>query len=353
MRFIQTIISIMILTGMLAGAAPSGTLAQERPVLVEVQDPGFVSPELCTPEPANLDRVTEIIESTTGTPIVSDGSLPLFTSDIVVTGEDADAPRTLLRTMMACINANEPVRYLSLFTDSFLEIYRELVETIVEDVTVGSGANEDLEPLEAGYVLLLESDVFRLDDGRLAYTVAAGWESPDVTVDSLEPRDVVQIVAGQIDGAWLIDELRIEPYDLPPDSGVAIVESGYSGWIMPVTQAESASVLFLSMGDEVIGGFIPTGEEIAEAEAGLSSALQQHERATPALIERLATYQRQYLGLETGNGRLLVINGFCDSLGMDPATTLIAVEDGGDCYWYAIYNLTDQTYDAVYVNGES
>jgi hypothetical protein len=69
--------------------------------------------------------------------------------------------------------------------------------------------------------------------------------------------------------------------------------------------------------------------------------------------ESLDQYLRQYIGLETQDGRLLIINAFCDAVGADPASGVVTVEDGGDCFWYAVYNLSTGSFERLLVNGES
>lgn len=368
MRVIRTLFAALLLMSVVAGAGSSVTLAQTSADLTETEDFDFVSPEGCTPEPASLARVTEIAYASDATPVNPEELLIMFESDEPVTGEDADAVRALLHTMVSCINANNPMSFLSLFTDSFYKRYGPAVAGIVQDASAqAEDPDAERQPLDDGYAFVLESGVFALEDGRLIYSVAAAWVSPEPQETRPSPEDVMQIVAAEIDGVWLIDELRIGPYtgpgaetdvecgencaDLLP--GTPVTGEGYSGWIMPAQTSQANAVWLMHVADEEVHGFLPYEEEIATAEAALPDYLATNDRATDNLRENLASYQRQYFGLTSESGRFLMINGFCDSFDIDPSTNVIMVEDGGDCFWFAVFNLDTEEFETLIVNGDA
>jgi hypothetical protein len=362
MRVVQRLLAGLLVAGMLLSAGSPWVLAQEQPDLTDVSDSGYVSQEGCTSQPANIERILEIIGDGPATQLASGDNLPLLTGGDIVTGEDADAVRSLMRSLLACMNAWDPLRYLSLFSDSYYQTYPSAVEEALEEAQLQTSATPSPPPLGYGFVLLSESNVFRLDDGRLVYTVALDWSASDASIASAMPEDVLQIVAIQIDGAWLIDDLRFQDYEDPEDCGAdcgqdlvatPVAGDGYAGWIMPAVITEANAIFLIHNGDEQLTAFLPTKAEIAEAESRLPAFLQSQDRATDRLIADIATYERQYFGLESESGRFLMINGFCEAFDINPATTIVMVEDGGDCYWFAVYNLDSGEFETLMVNGEA
>ncbi len=360
MRVVRTsLIALIVIVALLGSNAPT-VLAQAAPELTPVNDFSVVSPDQCTGDPANLDRVREVSADSLATPDGSFVILPLFTSDDLIEGPDAAAARSLMTSMLACINANDPHRFLSLFSDDF---FRRFAADVVEldDATGEGGTARDTAPLEGGYAIVYESDVAQLDDDRLIYAVAVAWVEPAPAPQASEATDLIQIAAVEIDGVWTIDELRSAAFDDPNEPDECDVDcatpqvtgEGYGGWIMSLDMAREAVVQFL-WGEEVLDVFSPTEEEIAEAEAVLPDFLLSDDRAVETgLTGEVATHERQYLGYETITGRILVVNGFCDRLGYDPATEIVAVEDGGSCFWFGRYNLDTGAWESLSINGEA
>lgn len=66
----------------------------------------------------------------------------------------------------------------------------------------------------------------------------------------------------------------------------------------------------------------------------------------------LAEYKFQYIPIITNTGEKQVwVNAFCNSDGVDWSKDIVAVDDGGECYWNTIVNLTKKTYRNFMVNG--
>jgi len=361
----RNVLFVLVLVATLVGMNVGPVLAQTGPPMTPVETPTYVSPEFCTPEPADLDRVQSLMNDPLATPEGSIEDLPLIEDGEVVSDDDAVAVRELMVTMLACINADQPARFLSLFSDEFFHHASGDVADIVADAEEAE-SDEETVPLDEGYALVTESEVRRLEDGRYTYAVGGAWVSPETDLEQAQPDEIIQIVVNAGDGDMLIDDLRVadlnDPGDEPdcgdncgePEASTPVEGSNYSGWIMTADIAEEAAINFLQSGNEVvISGFAPTEEDVAEAESVLPFFLRQQERATENLIEQLPTYQRQYLGIETDEGRFLIINGFCDTVGIDPLTSVVVVEDGGDCFWHAVYDLETRTFERLLVNGES
>jgi hypothetical protein len=123
---------------------------------------------------------------------------------------------------------------------------------------------------------------------------------------------------------------------------------------MTAEQADYASVYF-GIDSEKYGGMAVRPEQIAQAEAALPAYVAEQDHATDRLIDEIhtGTYERQYFGYAFEFSYLLVINGYCasDSAYFNPSQQPVAVEDGGDCFWQAIYSLTDERFVSFSVNG--
>jgi hypothetical protein len=65
-------------------------------------------------------------------------------------------------------------------------------------------------------------------------------------------------------------------------------------------------------------------------------------------------YKRQYVPVINSKGDKEVwINSFCDDWGKDWRSEILIVEDGGNCYFNLIINLSDLSYRVFIVNGEA
>jgi len=69
-------------------------------------------------------------------------------------------------------------------------------------------------------------------------------------------------------------------------------------------------------------------------------------------VMELTKYKFQYIPVITKSGEKQVwVNAFCTSHGIDWSKDIIGVDDGGNCYWNMIINLTKKTYHNFMVNG--
>ncbi|MEJ7837541.1 MAG: hypothetical protein WKF81_01930 [Thermomicrobiales bacterium] len=88
------------------------------------------------------------------------------------------------------------------------------------------------------------------------------------------------------------------------------------------------------------GFWMPTAEDIEAAESALSER------------EPDLDHIRQYAGVIQDGDRKVFINGFCDSFGRDWRTQIITVDDGGSCYFSAMYNADSDELDYFNFNGQ-
>ena len=103
----------------------------------------------------------------------------------------------------------------------------------------------------------------------------------------------------------------------------------------------------------------PTAADVAELEAGLPAflraSLPSDASRRPHLADRAAAYLRQYVGYVDDDGTpVLWGNFFCDVFGgQDWRTTLITVDDGGDCYFQVEFLPAKHQFRRLQVNGEA
>ena len=104
-------------------------------------------------------------------------------------------------------------------------------------------------------------------------------------------------------------------------------------------------------GAAVEDGFVPEAGDVQKAEASLAAALAKV-HAARAIPPKLASYWRQYVGIVAGGKRKLYVNAFCHAFG-DWQRNPVVVDDGGDCYFQAVFDLDAGTWSHIGVNGEA
>lgn len=79
------------------------------------------------------------------------------------------------------------------------------------------------------------------------------------------------------------------------------------------------------------------------------------EAAELALSDRAGEldHDRQYAGYIEDGSRKIYINGFCDASGGDWRERPVIVQDGGDCFFTAIYNVDAGELERFRFNGEA
>jgi hypothetical protein len=107
---------------------------------------------------------------------------------------------------------------------------------------------------------------------------------------------------------------------------------------------------------EGYGFWIPTEDDILKLEKRLPGYLKENSHLffrQPPAWERLDQYQRQYVGFERNEMRLIYGNYFCNNIGIDWQQAFVVVEDGGDCYFQFEYDVMGENFITLMVNGES
>ena len=163
------------------------------------------------------------------------------------------------------------------------------------------------------------------------------------------------------------EEIATLESGLPLDGSIGVVESGGKHFALglrnvlpgerPCAGAQTGFVLPPAVWD----GFAPDGDlveptedEVAAAEAALGPALDASSDPRAAEIRgQLPGYVRQYVGIERDGARLVYVNAFCDSVGLDPAHQLVLVLDGGTCFWQALVDPAAASIVELTINGEA
>lgn len=119
--------------------------------------------------------------------------------------------------------------------------------------------------------------------------------------------------------------------------------------------------------DSLVSFWSPTVEDYQLAESILMKAIRGYasDRGSRLSQETAPNYYRQYVFYRNTRGDSMVfINAFCEihQVPIDSAGTtiwrpedwqhqFIRVNDGGDCYWSIVINLTKKNYEQFNVNG--
>ncbi len=361
-------IATACMTIMLVLPGAASISAQESdlvpPEMTAVSDVQAVPIESCDVDPANPDRVLEIAGDSVDDPsaVLDSSATPVPSGTDVVTGDDADAVIALGYQFIACLNANDLLRATTLLSDDLLKRAAYDIAGSIQDLDEGTPEPIDQEDQNA---ITKTSDVTRLDDGRLAYTIGIGYVYPEDSNENVTDS-YFQIIAVEQGGEWKIDDLLFYQETgqpscggsdgadgcLPPESGTYITEDGYYGYILSAELMEDTASYFLDASNANATPFVPTEAMVAEAEAALPAYVATAPRVTARIIDELASFERQYLGFETNAGPVLVINALCDP-GFDTANGVVFVMDGGDCFWQATYDLTTHEFTHFSVNGNA
>lgn len=134
--------------------------------------------------------------------------------------------------------------------------------------------------------------------------------------------------------------------------GQLVAESRYTGVI--ISEAIASSFIRAFSGGQADDYWTPRAEDVARLEAALAPFLRESPAArAPDLWKRLPEYTRQYVGIIEGGRARILVNAFCDDLGLDWRTTPVAVVDGGDCFFQVTYDIGSGAFADLMVNGEA
>lgn len=189
---------LMIVSAVVAGSLlPFGAQAQE--MATPGPFPQTPDPAACVAEALAVEDVLAALAAAPATPAAA----PPDAVDADGTAADAEtteAVKAALLQVFACANAGDPLRFASLYTDSFLRDF------------FGGAPQADLEaflgmppqplPAEQQRIIRGVGEVELLPDGRARVVIIL--DEPD------DPRteEPDTVILREIDGRWLVDEIR-------------------------------------------------------------------------------------------------------------------------------------------------
>jgi hypothetical protein len=134
-----------------------------------------------------------------------------------------------------------------------------------------------------------------------------------------------------------------------PETNQAVQTAAYEGVIFHQDNAQE---------QDALRGFVTDyedyrtllDEDIPEIESQLASHMQS---SYPDIAAKLEQYQRQYIGFWRQGKLYAFVNAFCDPLDIAWQSQVVMVDDGGDCYFATVYDMSEGTFSQTIVNGES
>ena len=250
----------------------------------------------------------------------------------------------LLDSFVDCVNRGDFVGFLSLFSDGFLRRHFGSFDVSIEDL-----GTYELDPMMPDERLELEEirDVTRLPDGRVSVLVLLHQG------EELSPELTSVLILTERGGQLVIDEWQPATLDGDAAAPWQIVSGDdYRGAIVPADEVADYVIWFKSV--VVQGTWEPTAEQVAELEAMLPGFLQTLSSISPDLDDRLPEYTRHYLGYVEDGHAYILVNAFCANPGGgDSLSEPVAVMDGGDCFFYVVWDPAARAFTDFRANGEA
>jgi hypothetical protein len=345
----MSIVAILVLFTLTLIVPIGSVSAQDATPVVQTATPIAIPASECTVEPRTLAALNEIVTEADIASATADlGPVPYVKPE----GTPADADTTAgvtttVRQLVACVNAGDYLRFLALFSNDALRRYSAAMGFPIppdDDIlTPDPSINEQV-------VLAGIEDILVLADGRVSLVVHIPNQEDTGEADQDVAAHLILVQQGD---RWLIDELNpIAPPEDQPLTWTPVSGAGYDGVIVDaLTAADFARWL---TGQETIGSWEPSPENIAALEAALPTFLATAPQATDRLRQDLANYKRQYAGIvDSDNRQVILVNAFCDTVGIDWQSQPVIVEDGGDCFFQVTYDPLAGTFSGLSVNGEA
>jgi hypothetical protein len=306
----------------------------------------------CEVQPRTIGGINEI-GAPGGTPVgnetLNDDAAPYVKPEGIPASQDAlDGVTDSLQEFVACINAGDYLRFLSLFSDDFLRRYsRDIALPLDPDdlVQTPSPVPDD----ERASILSIE-DVIEFSDGSVNALVIASGPDEDGLPETIAIEFALSYDADR--ESWLIDEFKLVTIAGVTDAWLLIQGEGYEGVIVPEEDAGGFSVYFPE--GQLISVWTPQAEEIEALERDLPGYLQTAAAGNPSanFSDRLPEYKRQYVGIVENGRELILVNAFCTNE-FDWQEEAVIVSDGGDCFFRVIYDPTTGSFEGFEVNGEA
>ena len=123
----------------------------------------------------------------------------------------------------------------------------------------------------------------------------------------------------------------------------------YQGVIIDADKAAQLKALASFVTDHD-GYYTLMNEDVVTLENHLPAYLQKE---APDIAANLSQYKRQYIGFWRQGKPYVLINAFCDDLGMDWQNEIVDVLDGGDCFFNVEYNMAEASFARLRIHGEA
>lgn len=160
-QLLRSSVSLAAATGMLAGTVVGASAQDETDAT-----PSLLLPTECQVEPRDQAEIDEILAAGTATVPLPDGlPVPLGTPADAETREEVDA---LVRELLSCLNAGDPQRGASLFSENGVRTFYGPAVGTDAAAEQAPGGTPTPRGEEQQLRLLTITDVSVLDDGRLA-----------------------------------------------------------------------------------------------------------------------------------------------------------------------------------------
>jgi hypothetical protein len=164
------------------------------------QFPETISPDLCTVTPLTDAELVAIVEQAPEAESVDGAGISLEDGE---PADDAtiDTVNELVRTSVACTNANDPLRSFALFTDRYLQ------------QRFGGDNQDDLGHLLAALTrtpdVTQENDRLTLDGIDNVLLLPDGRVAATVTTSNLNTEFVDVLLLASVDAQWKIDAVQL------------------------------------------------------------------------------------------------------------------------------------------------
>ncbi len=137
------------------------------------------------------------------------------------------------------------------------------------------------------------------------------------------------------------------------DANQLLVTDTFEGVIFAAASAERAGLETLVY-ETIDGYWTPSRDDVLAFEQRLGHYLQQAAPQTyPGPLRDLSTYRRQYVGILVEGQRVVFANFFCNADDTDWKREIVAVLDGGSCYFEVKYNVHMGTFYDLSIHGEA
>ena len=203
--------------GQLGGAPPLQTApprAEQTPQPTpDEEDEDIPDPSECEITPRTVEELRDLAATPVPATEPPDGATPAAVSE----GEPANplvanAVAFTVRQAVACSNAGEWLRVLSLYSDGYLQRTAATLGGFDEEYLRSLAAPQPPRHDEMPVV----TDVVLLPDGRAAAWVVPDEEEAVFALSSLEGRLRVVFVA--VEGRWLVDEVYVPGFSAVPQT---------------------------------------------------------------------------------------------------------------------------------------